>query len=76
MNELADSVFTDVPSYLEAVFPVSGDLLDMIMNDVLKRAGLYNKTKNRWVDYPADPKNYERHSYKPRASGKRGVSMT
>ena len=59
MNELADSVFTDAPGFLEAVFPVSGDLLNVMMNDASERTGLYNETKKRWVDYPADPENYE-----------------
>ena len=75
VNELADSVFTDVPGFLEAVFPVSGDLLDVILNDAPKRAGLYNETKERWVDHPADPEHYVRHSYKPRASGKLSVAL-
>ena len=76
VNELADDVFTDVPGFLEAVFPVKDELLNQVMENVSqKRRGLYDKATKRWGKYPVYPATHENHLYKPFVELVRGISQ-
>ena len=61
--ELADDVFTDVPGFLESMFPISDDLLSAVWTEVSKCGGLYDG--DQWCEYPVRPPKHEKHLYKP-----------
>ena len=60
--ELADDVFTDVPDFLESMFP-SDDLLSAVWTEVSGSGGLYDGYQ--WCGYPVTPPKHEKHLYKP-----------
>ncbi|EPS97392.1 hypothetical protein FOMPIDRAFT_1025016, partial [Fomitopsis schrenkii] len=75
VSELADGVFTDVPGFLEAMFPVENDLLDKVMKKASsKRCGLYDTSNKRWANYPVDPATHEKHLYRPFVELVRSIS--
>ncbi|EPS96876.1 hypothetical protein FOMPIDRAFT_1025203 [Fomitopsis schrenkii] len=65
VSELADDVFTDVSGFLEAMFPVSDDLLDTVWAQVSKRKGLYDASEEQWRSYPVKPPKHEKDLYEP-----------
>lgn len=74
VGELADGVFTDVPRFLETVFPVDDDLLSTVMESASERNGLYNNAKTRWAGYPVKPARHAIYQYKPFAELVRSIS--
>ena len=65
VSELANDVFTDVPGFLQDMFPVSDDLLSSVWAEASKHGGLYDKSEERWVQYPVRPPKHEKHLYEP-----------
>ncbi|KAH9835353.1 uncharacterized protein C8Q71DRAFT_765439 [Rhodofomes roseus] len=55
INELAQDVYCDISGFLDALFPVSGDLIEKVFAKASKSGGCYKPLRRRWSGYPIKP---------------------
>lgn len=65
VSELANDVFTDIPGFLQDMFPVSEALLSTVWEQASRHGGLYDNSRDQWVNYPVKPPKHEKHLYEP-----------